>query len=478
MADKNNEHQITFTISITKDGIAAGDLIARAMWNVSEEQNETTFWKTYLEQHHEDTLIKAYRIENKNYNAKEEHSATWLCRQATEALATKENIDSIIDKLASAKPGCNVMKCLDNWENEANKNKAKETEGKSTTILGKELLFKYIKHRSTLIACLYLQQLFQAIGSGNTVISIATTITDKESRQLPSQIKALVTASNVILHGAPGTGKTYTAQHLAHAITGKPVGGDNEQYGFVQFHPSYDYTDFVEGLRPVNRGNNNIGFALRPGIFMEFVDKARRNPSKQYVFVIDEINRGDISKIFGELFFSIDPGYRGEKGEVTTQYANMHDTNVPESKQGEWNDDHTYNFFPKFYIPDNVYIIGTMNDIDRSVDTFDFAMRRRFRFIEITAEDSQAMLNDKPKAEDAKTLMNDINNALDSYKLDGGYHIGASYFLDLADGQLTKEDLWSDKLRPLIIEYLRGTGEKLDSNISLDDFLKDKQSTN
>ncbi|WP_153047908.1 AAA family ATPase, partial [Streptococcus suis] len=93
--------------------------------------------------------------------------------------------------------------------------------------------------------------------------------------------------------------------------------------------------------------------------------------NKPYVFIIDEINRGEMSKIFGELFFSLDPSYRGPKGAVFTQYANLHK-----------------NPTEKFYIPENVYIIGTMNDIDRSVDTFDFAMRRRFTFIEITAEQS------------------------------------------------------------------------------------------
>ena len=96
---------------------------------------------------------------------------------------------------------------------------------------------------------------------------------------------------------------------------------------------------------------------------------------KKYIFIIDEINRGEISKIFGELFFAIDPGYRGRAGEISTQYANLHAD--PDEK---------------FYIPENVYIIGTMNDIDRSVDSFDFAMRRRFRFVELRADERLEML--------------------------------------------------------------------------------------
>ena len=172
------------------------------------------------------------------------------------------------------------------------------------------------------------------------------------------------------------------------------------------------------------------------------------NKLKNFVFIIDEINRGEISKIFGELFFSIDPEYRGERGSVSTQYANLHET-----------DD-------KFYIPENVYIIGTMNDIDRSVDTFDFAMRRRFRFIEVTAESQVAMLDKELDihAEEAKLRLRNLNAAIENVQeLNSHYHIGPSYFLKLKDVDFNYELLWSDYLKPLLEDYLRGSYEEAET---------------
>lgn len=394
--------------------------------------------------------------------------------------------------------------------------------------------------------------------------------------------KILLESKNIIFRGAPGTGKSYLAKEVAADIisdgyTDKYTDLSDEQkkqVEFVQFHPSYDYSDFVEGLRPKMNDDGSMGFELQDGIFKKFVDKARKNfedskkskelveqeisaktamtdffgsidfgeevfktikgneftitdvddkhinisipgnatidklslnieelqkmlesdvvfekvsditnffgkqfatqaysydfaiykaikerkiqaqtltatpeAQKKYIFIIDEINRGEISKILGELFFSIDPGYRGKAGEVATQYSNMH-VNPDE----------------KFYIPENVYIIGTMNDIDRSVDSFDFAMRRRFRFVEVQAEDTQDMLEsleDEELRTEAIARMDRLNAEIIKVPdLNENYQIGASYFLKLKS--IGFDELWTDYLQPLLQDYVRGLNDEED----------------
>lgn len=370
---------------------------------------------------------------------------------------------------------------------------------------------------------------------------------------------------NLILHGAPGTGKTYLAKEIAAQmifqktdLTDDEKKQLEEQMKMVQFHPNYDYTDFVEGLRPVKSsdGTSSIGFERKDGVFKEFCKRAVKNltvinflkklekekshlytidyglysyydffvenfnqqndeiaicsngekdgkefknelsfsqldkiiqckeninsfedmknifsdivddnehheiyyyclykefkkiESTPFLFIIDEINRGELSKIFGELFYEIEPAYRGEKGRIQTQYQNL----VEESDV----------FKSGFFIPENVYIIGTMNDIDRSVDTMDFAFRRRFTFCEIKAEENLSMLDELGNLRDeAENRMKNLNNAISAIEgLNSSYNIGGAYFLKLNDFSGSTEEkfvqLWNYHLEGLLREYLRG----------------------
>lgn len=384
-----------------------------------------------------------------------------------------------------------------------------------------------------------------------------------DSNKYETYINLLVNNYNMVLTGAPGTGKTYLANAIADAM-----GAEKEM---VQFHPSYDYTDFVEGLRPVKDTNGNISFERKDGIFKVFCRRAYENllesqkseedrtkelsineriddfistaidegetanletvngskfivtgsddkcifvhndsnpivkdltlnkkdlyallaegkklknvhdiknffnrkyatqqdsyvfvlcnkilemktphimavankvERKNFVFIIDEINRGEISKIFGELFFSIDPGYRGEKGKVKTQYQSLVD------------DDDV--FKDGFFVPENVYVIGTMNDIDRSVESMDFAMRRRFTWKEISAEQSAKNMN---VTGDKLDRMISLNSAIEETEgLGKDFQIGGSIFLQEDDMQV----LWDMHLESLLHEYLRGTPNEVE----------------
>ena len=240
---------------------------------------------------------------------------------------------------------------------------------------------------------------------------------------------------NIILQGAPGVGKTFAAKRLAYSILGEK---NDDKIEFVQFHQNYSYEDFIMGWRPAANG-----FELRTGIFYEFCKKAEENPNEKFFFIIDEINRGNLSKIFGELLMLIERGHRGEK--IRLAY------------NGE-----------EFSVPENIFIIGMMNTADRSLAIIDYALRRRFSFVEmLPAFDSdgfkkyQSALHNETfdkLIEQIKKLNAEIS---DDNSLGRGFCIGHSYFCDCDEKNL--RSIVDYEILPMLEEYFFDDGEKFQS---------------
>lgn len=302
-----------------------------------------------------------------------------------------------------------------------------------------------------------------------------------------NEIKQLVESNyQVILTGAPGTGKTYTARKVALEITGEDEGTPEEESRIkvVQFHPGYDYSDFVIGMKPVlvtengkevfkdEQGrlyttNNNeadgqrqdfsgkvcVSYVWRDGVFKEFANRAKEaydtypaDPQK-FVFLIDEINRADLSRVFGELFSLFEEDYRyptNRKGII-----------LPNGEE--------------FVIPKNLYIIGTMNDIDRSVESMDFALRRRFAWYEVSADKSERIIEDK--IDDAETkrkllsAMRKVNEIIadPNSRLGKEYQLGGAIFAKYPKYHGEDDsfnNLWNNHIAVILNEYLRGRRDK------------------
>ncbi|HEB7570692.1 TPA: AAA family ATPase, partial [Campylobacter coli] len=286
---------------------------------------------------------------------------------------------------------------------------------------------------------------------------------DIKSNDLEGFKELLKTHKNIIFHGIPGTGKTYT---IVNNI--KNIIKNENQMLITQFHPSFSYEDFIEGIKPAGIENGQLKLELKNGIFREFCDKAKEEEKEflgelekgnfnealsdyGYFFIADEINRAELSRVFGELLYALE--YRGEKGKIKTQYASM---------RGD----------EDFYVPENVFFLGTMNDLDKSIDSFDLALRRRFIWQEMTC-DYDVIKNEiyakniEEYAQACKKLNDKIKDIGEKYQL------GHSYFLkiEFKDDEIKNNDmkkLFSNRFEALLKEYLRSEYSEKDIQKHLD----------
>lgn len=281
---------------------------------------------------------------------------------------------------------------------------------------------------------------------------------------------------NTILYGAPGTGKTFIVKSNIDAF----CGGDSSRYEFIQFHPSYTYEDFIEGIKPKGvTQDGNIRFELVNGIFKNFCIKAKNDPDNNYYFIVDEINRANLSAVFGETLSLLESSYRHKVGTeenlISTQYSALIDELIKED-EGKYKHlayeliDIDGEQHSRFGIPANLYFIGMMNDIDKSIDTFDLALRRRFKWIrkdcdyeviknQIKFRNGDDFSNIEKFAECAEDLNKYIRIDLN---LGSSYEFGHSFFMKISTIAKQREitsknldELFDLYLRPTLREYLR-----------------------
>ena len=274
---------------------------------------------------------------------------------------------------------------------------------------------------------------------------------EKKNEMIQELTNLLKYSKNIILQGAPGTGKTYNTAELALSIIGENFDTQNlmskynalrdgGQIEFVTFHQSMDYEDFIEGLKP-SIENGVITYKVEDGVFKKICQKAKKNPGKNYVLIIDEINRGNVSKIFGELISLIEVDKRtgSEEGHPLT-------ARLPYSK-GE-----------PFGVPSNLYIIGTMNTTDRSVGSVDYAIRRRFAFFTLKSDRTivENSYSDEKERNEAVLLFNAVKNYIQKTKTDmdaDDLMVGHSYFMYHKGEVLQRK--WDYAILPLLTEYYK-----------------------
>jgi 5-methylcytosine-specific restriction enzyme B len=241
---------------------------------------------------------------------------------------------------------------------------------------------------------------------------------------------------NIILYGPPGTGKTFLAMKVAKALTGESETGPDNRIRLVQFHPSYAYEDFIQGLKP-DLEKKELHYVLRKGPFIEVCGAAEADPDHFHVLVIDEINRGDPARIFGELMYALE--YRGKH------------VDLPQGGQ--------------LCVPPNLVIVGTMNSVDRSVALVDYALRRRFGFVRVDPDANVItdVRGDSPVAQIAVSVLREFN-AWITKRLDREHTLGHSFFLNPAvplNDEKSLESIWQLDIQPLMEEYFFGEPDSM-----------------
>ncbi|MGG7074066.1 AAA family ATPase [Campylobacter sp. 9BO] len=262
-------------------------------------------------------------------------------------------------------------------------------------------------------------------------------------------------SKNIIFYGAPGTGKTQFVKNYLNVLDPQ-----RKNTAMIQFHPNYEYEDFIDGIKPVGFSNaGGVELEVVNGVFKEFCIKASKNPEEKFYFIVDEINRANLSAVFGETLSILEDSYRGESNAIEIKNSTLINKIIEKDSTKESLCIDYAKLQTKFYIPENIYFIGMMNDVDKSIDSFDLALRRRFTWVLMECDyDVIERAISKDYAEKCKKLneyitKQDDKNTINGLNLGRAYEIGHSYFLKKQT--MSEEIIWSKHIEPILREYIR-----------------------